>query len=242
MRIPTHKSGTIGSIFILSFGLIGMFFLPQRILAQNYIEDFSKMYKAYQKLEDFHTLVEVAYYEGGTSQTQNQYGEVWKSGNQYKYRLDQLTMMYTDQFILAVDEEQQLIALSERSGERINSIDLVAEDFEALQEKYEKVEFVGSTNEALHYRVYTPSSVIILTEVYLDANTFLINKLEYDYNPEAYPEGTRSVVVYKGMNPNPTFGPEVFSKSGYIQKSPEGYKPSKAFESYQLLFNPKQPQ
>lgn len=227
---------------VWAFLLVGGFLLMPQLYAQNYIRDFSKMYKAYQNLENFHTFLEVVFVEGGTRPVPAQKGEIWKAGDQYRYRLDHLTMLYNDQYILAVDDQTRTIALSERSGENVSALVLIAEDFEAIKEQYEKVEFAGLEDGKLHYRIYTPGNVIVLTEVFLDAKTFLISSLEYDYNPDSYPEGTRATVRYREMNLTPSFAPDVFSESRFIQSSPDGWKPATGFGSYRLLLTPNQPQ
>lgn len=206
--------------------------------AQDLKADFAKMQQAYLEAETFSSTMRMKVYEGESRSTtvMTKTAKLKRSGDQYWYKVDQQTMVMNQKYMLMINGDQKVIVYGKRGEEAFfNPATVQLPDLEEWMERYESIEFNGTKEGVKHYSIQVEEGAVSNIELYIDATTFLIKKMIYDYKVPAYKQNNTIEVVFTEFDLNPKFEKNQFSEKNYVQNLKGELKTTESYSNYRLV-------
>lgn len=218
------------SVFILLFNLVGF-----TSYAQNLVEDMGKMQQSYAALDNYHgEITTLTYGDLNNKPIDSRKMEVRKKGNSFFYELDGMKMIYNENYTLTSNTKSKVIAFQKTPKQTKSPFEVVP-DIKEILKKYQDVEYKGVVDGAKLYVVKNPRDIISTVELYIDAQTFLMTKLVYHYNPKLKRDQKKSVILMKNMSTNPQFSTDLFSEKKYVTIKGEKVKLNSRYQQFELV-------
>lgn len=198
--------------------------------------DIKKMYSAYSGLENFYTEAAIRIYADHSSEKpgMEQSTVLKKNKNNYLYRVDNVTMLYTDKCYILVNDLEKSIFFSDNPGAQA-AIANPLPDVDSLIGKCDSVVFKGVAKSCNYYILYSSKEVIMETHLYVDVKTFLINKIIYYYDKDIYPVNNKVEIDYIKTDLAPVFARNEFSVSKFISRTKDELKPVASYSGYHIV-------
>lgn len=210
------------------------------LTAQNIAQDLQQMYETYKNLNNFSSNIKIFIQsEKNAPYDLFQEGKVRKRDKDYYVQMGEITHLQNTRCKLTINYEHRQIGYIEfTEADKIAEAETpeITQSFEALlaQQDISKFQFIAAKNGQKHYRLVQPDNIIEQMDMYLNAATFLLEKLEYSYN-EALMEGYQKVrIEYIESTLQPNFKKEQFSEYVFIKKSKGAVVLRSAYAQYSL--------
>lgn len=198
--------------------------------------DFKKVQDAYALLDNFKANATLKVYQANASTPiiTRDISISIHNGNAYHITYGHLDMLLADSVMIVANRQTQRLTYS--LYDSLPGIYQMAnKNIDSICAHYDSVACRGTHNGLIRYTIYTPGDMIEQTEMYIHANTYLIAKIQYQYNNALY-QGQRAEIRYYDMNQSPSFAPGTFSLKQYIRQENGGIKPAKQYAGYELIF------
>ena len=210
--------------------------LPNLFNGQNIVEDIEKMFEAYNNIRYFQCEISVETdITGEDSFLPFKEAIVYKQGNNSFVKMGVMEQLQNKRCRILINHEQKHISYSEPEQESPEEV--MSETFQSLiqQQNLEDFEFIEVKNNQIRYRIYQPGALIEKTEMFINSETYLLERLEYTYNADLTGEEQWISIQYKNNINNPVFKNGQFSEYNYIRRVGNEIETLPAYAHYNLL-------
>jgi hypothetical protein len=231
------------TINIFLIFLVHLFFM-QQLCAQDFKADYKKVQGNYLKLQNFYCEVKVNIYEKASSPQpqETMSSTIKKQGLNYLYVTGKTTLLMNSTCMLRIDGQEKSIVytVKEKKKEEENINQALAGIADTILKRNDSAVFGGVANGKKKYTVYTATSPIVRTELYIDQQTGLLAKMIYYYKIDKYTGSEKIIIEYENINLSPEFSDADFSEKKYVVYSGKVLKPVTAFANYKTtVIDPK---
>lgn len=206
--------------------------------AQDFKSDYMRLHESYGKLNKFYCEVKVAMYEKESNSKPDEIitSMIKKMDQNYWYSLGRLIMLMNDNCVLYVDQSSKEMTYAVRDIKKeTKPFDQYAATIDTIVKRADSVIFKGIANNIKLYQVYSSKSIIERTELSIDQQTGLVNRIVYYYNKSKNPYSEKVIIEYLKMNITPDFTDSDFSEKKYALYSKKILKPLGTFSGYKTL-------
>lgn len=219
------------------------------VSGQGISTDFERVRAKYKSLTGISAELEYVVYQGhdGTRAVDVKTG-LFKSDmkNSYVFVLAGIRQCHNPTYDIVVSEEDRSIVVKKNTLKTQNTTMLPGID--TADGAWRTAVKVGEGNGIRTWRISfknKPGSEYEKMDITIDTQTFLIRSISLYYRAKMsaylYSEDPadnylpKMTITYRNVRVNPTFGPDEFSETKYIQTAENEIKPSKPYANYELL-------
>lgn len=203
--------------------------------AQDLLQDMKKMHQAYEGIENLFARIVSKEYEGkGLPLVETI--TVRKKGGQYLYEVDGRIILMNQDYLIAVDKENRQVVCTPQYEEE--GAEVFMESFkpnlDSVLSQYKDIQFLGVKNGLKHYRIEQLEAEITSIELFIDATSFLMKRIIYNYNEAEYGKSWVEL-SFPILNTSPSFQSNTFSEAKYLKKVAGKLTLTEAYKGYQLI-------
>ena len=207
-----------------------------KVYSQDFIKDVKNAGELYQNTNNFAAdlTVEVQYSENTPMQLQ-QIAKIRRKDNRFYYLMGGAVTVVTEQLLLMVNEGNKSIFFRELMPSEREAVTkkYYKVGIDSISSSYDSVAYSGIEKYGKHYIVYSATSKISKTDLYIDSSTGFINRIVYSYNKKMTKELYRLVITFA----YPVFGlpdEKLIKQETYLVKTGTQYKPAQKYLNYEL--------
>lgn len=209
-----------------------------QVEAQDFTTDFARMQSAYAELDKYYTHMDIHLTEADGTTQFHQQAEVHKSGSDFLYRLGNRVMLYTETANIVVDHAGKTVVVGNVSPDAVSTLGRLSPELDGIEKQYEEVRTIAHNEREIHYQIKDSRREIVLTDLFLDPETYLIQRVEYTYNPIEYGEGTQCVILFERQNIAPRFARKQFDETQFVHHAGGNWECASSLADYQLHILP----
>ena len=169
-------------------------------------------------------------------------GVMRKSKNNYYSRFLDDEVIINSRCMLIIDHSRKTIELYDAVKSRKKNATQHLPDVKAIMASNDSVKYHGVRSGMKHFTFYNKRASVVKTELYVNAATGFIEKIEYYYsqsNVEESYDAYKVVIEYQGISvKNP--GEEPFSEKKYVSRKGSNMILAPSYKNYQLIAEDKQ--
>ncbi len=166
---------------------------------------------------------EVAYY--------HEKAEIKKNGNNYLYHFGGTEMLMNAKYLIVVDKNATEIVVSKRNTKTEAEFkDLAQVNIDSLLTFYDNPEYLGRTKSIDHYRVFQKKGAIHQVDLWINSQTKLLKKIEYQYQNKQ-----RVVISFDLFDIHPVFPIHAFAETHYVIMEKGKIKSAAPYKNYSIV-------
>ena len=221
----------------LFFAALAILCVASFVSAQDYHEDFDKLYnQLYHSSEPISFDVSYRYYSQATSNTYTDSlrGHCTMFGNKYRYHLSQWEMIQNDQYYLAINSDDKTLAIDKAAGSpglysliRIDSI---------VKMEHLKVQSLPESHNEKGYKISGLTGEVASMEFWFEKNSYRLTKVLLQYRAIKDNGGiTEPKVLIRYSNYKTVSDTNIFSEKNFVYRLGIEWRPVSAYKNYRLI-------
>jgi outer membrane lipoprotein-sorting protein len=191
------------------------------------------MQKQYEGMSGLHIKMDVEVYENKVAKTPyfEMDVDIKKQGENYLYKYGSNDMLLNQKYLIMVDHQTKEIILNDRDR---TSEEALKKNFQfnldSIMIFYKDIQYVGKQNAIQHYKLVQKKGMVRNIDMYINENTKLLSKMEYEYTNKQFVS-----ITFKAFEKDPSFDEGLFSEKEYLLGSRNTFLPSQKYKGYEIL-------
>ena len=225
-------------VVLLSLCLSFCLSSPLKAQQDQAVQTLEELNQRYANLSRFYTEMDIRVFAGeGQQAVVEKRAVIYKKGDQYRYEVDDNTMIYNHQCVVLIDPHTRTILYSEEQRDELAKKMKTTEmpDIQAWLKGCDSISLKQDAAGREYYLIHQSGQLIRSMHLYLDPVTGLMEELWYFYDPGQVEQNNRVCIRYSGMTTNPRFNAATFSASAVVKKEKNRLVPREAYRDYQLI-------
>lgn len=213
-------------LLLLSFGF-------QRASAQHLNQALQDLRKQYAQSDQLRILMQIQAFERPQSDEPYYHdkAEIRKSGNKYLYKFGGTEMLMNAKYLIVVDKDAaEMVCSKHNLKTEADFKDQVTVNIDSILTFYDHPEYLGRAKSIDHYRVFQKKGAINQIDLFINAQTNLLHRIEYHYRDKQF-----VVIDFDIFDMRPSFPANTFDESQYVAVEKGKMKVSDAYKKYSIV-------
>lgn len=213
-------------LLFLSFGF-------QRASAQDLNQALQDLRKQYAQSDQLRMVMQIQAFEKPQSDAPyyHEKAEIRKSGNQYLYQFAGTEMLMNAKYLIVVDKNAAEMVCSKRNLKtEADFKDQAKVNIDSILTFYDHPQYLGRTKSIDHYRVFQKKGAIGQIDLFMNAQTNLLHRIQYHYRDKQW-----VVIAFDVFDMRPSFSSNTFDEAHYVAVEKGKMKPSAAYKKYSIV-------
>ena len=162
--------------------------------------------------------------------------EMWMDKGLSKVKTDQLELLSNENYFITVNHGMRLIQYQKKqmsvSDESIQMTKMF--DLDSLMKKAPDIELISEGPSEIHLRLLALNDLIRQMDVYINQVSYLVRKMEFQYNQELLGNPLWVRISYPLIDINPKLKSELFNENQYFLEEENEIKPATSWKEYSI--------
>jgi hypothetical protein len=213
---------------------VALFLLTASIAqAQDFKNILKEMREEYTRSATLRVAIELVVYDSAENVPFYKQGMiVTRSGDNYRYEMEENEMLLNDKYLIMVDNASKQISFTHRNKAAEQEMQKALQfNPDSVLALYESFQYVGRADGAEHFYVKEKRGPIDEVHFYIMMETRKLTGMAYKYHGGQY-----ASIRFHAFEKDVVFGADTFSESRYVTMVNKKMMPSPSYRQYKISY------